>query len=58
MGDGECQEGQVWEAAMFAAHKGLDNLVAIVDHNHLQIDEMCIRDSPKTPIDTFFDFLL
>ena len=34
MGDGECQEGQVWEAAMFAAHKGLDNLVAIVDHNH------------------------
>ena len=38
MGDGECQEGQVWEAAMFAAHKGLDNLVAIVDHNHLQID--------------------
>ncbi len=38
MGDGECQEGQVWEAAMFAAHKNLDNLVAIVDHNHLQID--------------------
>lgn len=38
MGDGECQEGQVWEAAMFAAHRGLDNLVAIVDHNHLQID--------------------
>ncbi len=38
MGDGECQEGQVWEAAMFAAHRNLDNLVAIVDHNHLQID--------------------
>ncbi len=38
MGDGECQEGQVWEAAMFAAHRDLDNLVAIVDHNHLQID--------------------
>ena len=38
LGDGECQEGQVWEAAMFAAHRGLDNLVAIVDHNHLQID--------------------
>ena len=38
LGDGECQEGQVWEAAMFAAHKELDNLVAIVDHNHLQID--------------------
>ncbi len=38
MGDGECQEGQVWEAAMFAAHQGLDNLVAIVDRNCLQID--------------------
>ena len=38
LGDGECQEGQVWEAAMFAAHNGLDNLVAIVDRNHLQID--------------------
>ena len=38
LGDGECQEGQVWEAAMFAAHRGLDNLVAIVDRNHLQID--------------------
>ena len=38
MGDGETQEGQVWEAAMFAAHQKLDHLVAIVDHNHLQID--------------------
>ena len=38
LGDGECQEGQVWEAAMFAAHQKLDNLVAIIDHNHLQID--------------------
>lgn len=38
LGDGECQEGQVWEAAMFAAHRKLDNLVAIVDRNHLQID--------------------
>lgn len=38
LGDGECQEGQVWEAAMFAAHRGLDNLVAIVDRNGLQID--------------------
>lgn len=38
MGDGETQEGQVWEAAMFAAHRNLDNLIAIVDHNHLQID--------------------
>ncbi len=38
LGDGECQEGQVWEAAMFAAHNKLDNLVAIVDRNELQID--------------------
>ena len=38
LGDGECQEGQVWEAAMFAAHRNLDNLVAVVDRNCLQID--------------------
>ncbi len=38
LGDGECQEGQVWEAAMAAAHYKLDNLVAIVDRNGLQID--------------------
>lgn len=38
LGDGECQEGQVWEAAMFAAHRRLDNLIAIVDRNGLQID--------------------
>ena len=36
LGDGECQEGEVWEAAMSAARYGLDNLVAIVDHNKLQ----------------------
>jgi transketolase len=36
LGDGECQEGSVWEAAMVAARYGLDNLVAIVDHNKLQ----------------------
>jgi transketolase len=41
LGDGELQEGQVWEAAMFAAHHGLDNLVAIVDDNGLQIDGAC-----------------
>lgn len=41
LGDGELQEGQVWEAAMFAAHMSLDNLVAIVDHNGLQIDGAC-----------------
>lgn len=38
LGDGECEEGQVWEAAMSAAHYKLDSLTAIVDHNHLQID--------------------
>lgn len=38
LGDGECQEGQVWEAAMFANHFHLDNLVAIIDNNGLQID--------------------
>ncbi|MBN1489982.1 MAG: transketolase [Phycisphaerae bacterium] len=38
VGDGECQEGQIWEAAMFAGHHKLDNLVAITDYNQLQID--------------------
>ncbi len=38
LGDGEIQEGQVWEAAMYASGKGLDNLVAVVDNNGLQID--------------------
>ncbi len=38
LGDGECQEGQVWEAAQFAAHQNLGNLIAIVDSNGLQID--------------------
>ena len=38
MGDGECEEGQIWEAAMFAAHQGLDNLIGMVDWNGQQID--------------------
>lgn len=38
MGDGECQEGEIWEAAMFAAHYKIDNIVGIVDYNNLQID--------------------
>ncbi|WP_321973075.1 transketolase [Paratractidigestivibacter sp.] len=38
LGDGEIEEGQVWEAAMFAADKGLDNVCFVVDHNGLQID--------------------
>lgn len=41
MGDGELQEGQVWEAAMFATARGVDNLVAIVDWNNQQIDGSC-----------------
>ena len=38
LGDGECDEGQVWEAAMAASHYELDNLVAIVDRNGIQND--------------------
>lgn len=41
LGDGELQEGQVWEASMTAAHYGLDNLTAIIDNNGLQIDGAC-----------------
>ncbi|MCS7215535.1 MAG: transketolase [Thermodesulfovibrio sp.] len=41
LGDGEIQEGQVWEAAMTASHYKLDNLCAILDHNKLQIDGAC-----------------
>ena len=41
LGDGECGEGQVWEAANFAAHQKLGNLIAIVDKNGLQIDGSC-----------------
>ncbi len=41
LGDGEIQEGQVWEAAMFAAHHALGNLIAVVDDNGLQIDGAC-----------------
>ena len=47
LGDGEIQEGQVWEAAMYASAKGLDNLVAVVDNNGLQIDgKICEVNSP------------
>lgn len=54
LGDGEIQEGQVWEAAMFAAHNKLDNLIAIVDNNNLQIDgKVCDICSPY-PIDEKF----
>lgn len=43
LGDGEIEEGQVWEAAMFAAHKNLDNLIAVVDNNGLQIGRSYFR---------------
>jgi len=41
LGDGECEEGQIWEAAMLAPHFQTDNLTAIVDHNGLQLDGRC-----------------
>ena len=41
LGDGECEEGSVWEAALFANHFHLENLVAIVDHNHMQSLDNC-----------------
>lgn len=40
LGDGECDEGQVWESAMFASHNKLDNLIAIIDRNKFQIDDL------------------
>ena len=55
LGDGECEEGQVWEAAMFAANKGLNNLVAFVDFNNLQIDGSCDEVNYPTPIDKKFE---
>lgn len=57
LGDGEIEEGQVWEAAVFAAHYGLGNLVAVIDNNGLQIDgpitEVC---SPEPITDKFAAF--
>ena len=41
LGDGECDEGSVWEAALFANHFGLNNLVAIIDHNKMQSLDFC-----------------
>ena len=55
LGDGECEEGQVWEAAMFAAHKQLDNLVIIVDCNGLQIDGSTAQVGGVEPLDTKFE---
>lgn len=54
LGDGEIQEGQVWEAAMFAGFRKLDNLVAIVDNNGLQIDGSIDDVNSPYPIDEKF----
>ena len=54
LGDGELEEGQVWEAAMFAAHYQLDNLTAVIDHNGLQIDGKVTEVMNPTPIDEKF----
>ena len=51
LGDGEIQEGQVWEAMMFAAHNKLDNLVVMVDNNNLQIDGPITEVMSPYPID-------
>ena len=55
LGDGEIQEGQVWEAAMFAGAKKLDNLVVIVDNNGLQIDGNIADVNSPYPIDKKFE---
>ena len=55
LGDGEIQEGQVWEAAMFAGAKKLDNLVVIVDNNNLQIDGPIDKVNSPYPIDKKFE---
>lgn len=53
-GDGEIQEGQIWEAAMFAGHRKLDNMVVIVDNNNLQIDGKISDVCSPYPIDEKF----
>lgn len=55
LGDGECEEGQVWEAAMFASHYKLDNLVAFLDFNGLQIDGDITKVMNPTPFDKKFE---
>ena len=55
VGDGEIQEGQVWEAAMLAGHRKLDNLVVIVDNNNLQIDGPINEVNSPYPIDKKFE---
>lgn len=54
IGDGECQEGMIWEAAMLAAHYKLDNLTVFLDHNGLQIDGKTVDIMNIEPIDEKF----
>ena len=55
LGDGEIEEGQIWEAAMSAGHYHLDNLLAVVDHNGLQIDGPITQIMSSLPIDKKFE---
>ena len=55
LGDGEIQEGQVWEASMLVGHRKLDNLVVIVDNNNLQIDGKITDVNSPYPIDKKFE---
>ena len=55
LGDGELEEGQVWEAAMFAAHYKLDNLTAFLDFNGLQIDGDITKVMNPTPVDQKYE---
>jgi transketolase len=55
VGDGESEEGEVWEAAMFAGAKHLDNLVYIIDNNNLQIDGTVQEVNSPYPLDKKFE---
>ena len=57
LGDGEIQEGQVWEALMFASHRKLDNLCVIVDNNGLQLDGTIDEIIGPNPLDKKFESL-
>lgn len=54
-GDGEIEEGQIWEASMFAGHRKLDNLVVMIDNNNLQIDGPIDQVCSPNPIDKKFE---
>lgn len=57
LGDGECQEGQVWEMALFAAQRKISNLIAFVDYNHIQLDgftdDICSLGDMKAKFESF-----